>query len=118
MGFALSDWYKEIQLGKKALTTTGMITRIERENHGQFDYEYTVEGTTYTGGEIIPGASLGVGQQVNVSYISDDPQTSLLTRFGEAGTRPVPLFLLTALAVLGYFRMRKFLKGPVDLYDR
>ena len=118
MWFALHDWYNEIQLGKRAVTTSGTITRIERENHGQFDYEYTVAGTTYTGGEIIAGASFGVGQRVQVSYISDDPQTSLLTRFGAAGTRPVPLFLVSSVAVWCYFGLREFLKGLATPYDR
>ncbi len=101
MWLGLRDWYNELQLGKRAVTTSGVIRRIERDNHQQFDYEYSVGGITYTGGEIIAGASLGVGQQVQVSYVSDSPETSTLTGFGAVGSRPVPLVLCTLLA--GYF---------------
>jgi len=118
MWFGFHDWYNEIQLGKKAVTTLGVITRIEHDNHQQYDYEYSVDGITYTGGEIIAGVSLAVGQQVPVSYISDSPGTSQLTRFGAVGTRPVPLFLCTFIALYCYIRLRKFLQGPENPYDR
>jgi hypothetical protein len=118
MWLGLHDWYNEIQLGKRAVSTSGVITKIEHENHQQYDYEYSVGGITYKGGEIIAGASLGVGQQVRVSYISDSPGTSTLTGFGAVGTRPVPLLLCTFIALYCYIRLRKFLKGPANPYDR
>ena len=118
MWFGLHDWYNEIQLGKRAVGTSGVITRIEHDNHQRYDYEYSVAGTTYAGGEIIAGASLAVGQQVQVSYIVDSPGTSQLTRFGAVGTRPVPLVFFTFVALYCYIRLRKFLQGPENPYDQ
>jgi Protein of unknown function (DUF3592) len=116
--FCLHDWYQEVQLGKRAMTTSGMIVKIEHENHGQYDYEYSVSGTTYKGAEILAGASLGVGQHVQVSYIPDAPQKSTLTRFGEIGTRPVPVLFFTLIACYAYFRLRRLLMGPANPYNR
>jgi len=118
MWLAFHDWYNEFQLGKRAATTSGVITRIEHENHGQFDYEYSVVGTIHKGGEILPGVSLGVGQQVRVSYIPDAPDTSTLMHFGAVGTRPVPIVFCSFIALYCYFRLRKFLRGPDNPYDR
>jgi hypothetical protein len=118
MWFGLHDWYDEIQLAKIAAATSGIITRVEHDNHQRYDYRYSVHGRTYEGGEIIGGASLAVGQRVRVWYILDSPGTSQLTPFGAAGTRPVPLILCTCVALYCYFRLRKFLQGPESPYDR
>ena len=109
--FGLDHWYDAIQLDKKAKTTSGIITRIEHENHGQFDYEYSVNGTSYQGGEIIPGnTSLGTGQPVLVNYDPDAPEISTLGTFGETGTRPVPLVLCVVGGLYCYLRLRWYLK--------
>lgn len=118
MWFGLNDWYSEIQLGKRALTTHGVITGIEVHNHGLYDYEYSVDGTIYKGGDGIPGTQLSVGQNVQVSYIPDAPQTSKLTSFGAVGSRPVPIIFFSFVTLYCYVRVRKFLQGPENPYDR
>ena len=114
----IRDWQQEAQLGKRAVATTGVITNIESNNHHAYDYEYSVAGVTYKGVAGLASDSLGVGQRVYVSYIPDAPQTSTLTRFGELGSRPVPLLFCTCVVLTIYFRLRKFLTGPENPYDR
>jgi len=118
MWLGFHDWYNEVQLGKRAVTTSGVITRVEQDNHQKYDYQYSVDGKMYAGGEIIAGANLLVGQRVRVSYIADAPGTSQLTRFGAVGTRPVPLLFCTFIAMYCYIRLRRFLQGPQNPYDR
>jgi len=104
-----------IQLEKKAMTTQGIITRIELDNHGKFDYEYSVGSVTYSGGEIIAGASLSTGQHVQVTYDPDHPQTSTLGDFGATDTRPVPILFILGAGLIFYFVLRRFLIRQLEV---
>jgi hypothetical protein len=107
-------WYNDIQEDKKVKTTQGIITKIELDNHGQYDYEYSVGGITYNGGEIIAGVTLYTGQHVTVVYNPDNPQVSSLTRFGDTGTRPIPILFCAGCGLLCYFALRKFLIDQLE----
>ena len=112
----LYHWHLELQLDKTARTTIGVITGIELHNHYQYDYSYAVAGTNYTGGEIIPGnTSIGVGEQVRVTYNPDAPQTSTLGTFGEVGTRPVPILVCLLGGLLCYVKARRLLNSALRM---
>jgi len=91
------------------MATQGVITEIELNNHGKYDYEYSVGSVRYSGGEIIAGASLYTGQHVQVTYDPDHPETSTLGDFGATATRPVPILLILAMGIMFYFALRRFL---------
>jgi hypothetical protein len=117
VAYAFYDWYQGIRLGQKAMTTTGVITRVETDNHEQCDYEYTVGNVTYNGGEIIAGTSCYSGERVPVSYDPDRPETSTLTSFGGTGTRPVPILFFSVMGILFYFGFRSFLIRQMENND-
>jgi hypothetical protein len=110
VSFGLRDWHDEYLVGERAEATTGTVFEIERNNHGQFDYEYSVGGATFRGGQVIAGSPrLSVGDKIRVCYDPLNPSRSTLTTFGEVGARPIPLLLLTILAVVVFLRLQSFL---------
>ena len=115
IAYAIYDWYLGMQLEKKSRTAQGIITKIESHNHEQFDYEYSVGSVTYSGGEIIAGASLYQGKHVQVTYDPDHPETSTLGSFGALSTRPAPILFILVMGCMFYFVLRRFLIKQMEL---
>ena len=117
IGVCYYHWALDLEIDKRAETTVGVITEIEYKNHHQYDFEYSVGGVGYTGGQVIAGnlnPEKGIGDQVTVRYDPMSPSKSSLTAFGYIDGRPVPIFLLLVGALLAGLRMRQFLRRQFE----
>jgi len=106
--FCAYQWHADIQADKTAKTTVGVITH---DRSRDYEYEYEVNGTEYTGEEIVKTRGEMVeGQPVEVTYRPEEPATSTLTPpFGANDGRPVPMVLLGLAGIYFYFRLRHYL---------
>ncbi len=101
-------WYADLQADKTTKTTPGVITQAQSR---LYRYRYSVDGSEYTGEEIIKvGGELFAGEEIRVTYRPEEPSAStLLPPFGATDSRPVPMILAALIGLYLYFRLRSFL---------
>lgn len=101
----LWHWYDDIQADKTSQTTVGVLTGYE---NGKYTYKYSVDGTEYSGEQILKGISPESKENgIRVTYRPEDPSTSTLTPpFGDTDSRPVLMILAALVGLYLYVRLR------------
>jgi hypothetical protein len=101
------DWRADLLIAHREKTVSGIVTAHHPEDHDSYDYSYDVGNATYSGRAYL--LKLNIGEPVTVFYEPDHPSKSQVESFSNPGTRPVPLAIFSALAILVYLRLKSWI---------
>jgi len=106
VGLAIGIWESrhDALIAARQLTTTGVVTAYDRENHNQCSYVFSVQGKPFTGRSSAPHGSATLGEIVTVYYDSTDPSTSGLEDYSVKGRRDgglIPIYVFGIFLIPG-----------------
>jgi hypothetical protein len=98
-----SHW--EAVVGNRQRIANGVITAHEQENHNQYRYRFSVDGTTYTGLSNAPDDVATVNGEAIVYYDPQNPSTNSLQNFTSESERDsgfvgIPMGGIAAIAIV------------------
>ena len=114
--------YISWKLENEGVTTTGIVVQLEESNSAEGGccvyspiVEFDAKGQTYSfdGETASDPPEYEVGQEVNVIYYPDDPNTAQINKWSERWLFPsiiIPAMILTAL-ILNFFMIQSFVRN-------
>ena len=100
LAFGIWDSTRDSAIASHQLTTTGVVTAYEPENHNQCRYIFSVQGKSFEGHDSAPHHPQPLGEVVNVFYDSTNPSASGLEDYSKRGKREGGLIPLCVFGIL------------------
>ena len=89
----------QLDLSRRGVHTQGRVTALTPENHSTVRYRFEADGTAYEGSWQSPSV-VAVGDSIPVTYLPDQPQTSVAGEPRVDGWWFLPFVLLPGVATI------------------